>query len=101
LAKADAHVITKEEYDEIPELTDEWFAKATPSIGGRVVGKAEFRKAVARVIGRPRLEHPKQAINLRLDADVVAHFRGLGRGWQTRINETLRRAAHLPKQKRA
>jgi hypothetical protein len=44
-AKADAHVITPEEYEEIPELTDEWFEKATLEIGDRVVNKAEFRKA--------------------------------------------------------
>jgi hypothetical protein len=28
LAKVDAHVITPEEYNEVPELTKEWFAKA-------------------------------------------------------------------------
>ena len=28
-----------------------------------------------------------------IDADVVEHFRATGPGWQTRINDTLRRAA--------
>jgi uncharacterized protein (DUF4415 family) len=32
---------------------------------------------------------------LRIDADVVEHFRATGPGWQTRINDTLRRAAKL------
>lgn len=45
--------------------------------------------------GRPALEHPKEAIKLRLDADVVAHFRQTGTGWQTRINQVLREAAGL------
>jgi len=97
LAKADAHVITPEEYEEIPELTDDDFARGTPSIGGRVVSEEEFRAAV-RKIGRPRSKHPKEAVNLRLDSDVLAHFRSLGPGWQTRINAALRQAARLPKQ---
>jgi uncharacterized protein (DUF4415 family) len=97
-AKADAHVITREEYDEIPELTDEWFEKATLKIGNRIVSKAEFRKAwnKASRTGRPPSANPKKSVTLRLDADVVAHFRKTGPGWQTRINATLRKAAHLP-----
>jgi uncharacterized protein (DUF4415 family) len=47
--------------------------------------------------GRPALESPKQAIKLRLDAEVVEHFRETGPGWQTRINEALRRALKLKK----
>jgi uncharacterized protein (DUF4415 family) len=34
-------------------------------------------------------------LNLRLDSDVVEHFRATGPGWQTRINDALRRAAKL------
>ena len=45
--------------------------------------------------GRPRLENPKKQITLRLDAEIVAHYRKTGRGWQTRINEALRKAAGL------
>jgi len=41
--------------------------------------------------GRPPLENPKQAVKLRLDADVLAVFRKTGAGWQTRINLDLRR----------
>jgi len=43
--------------------------------------------------GRPPLDAPKQAVKLRLDPEVLAYFRSTGPGWQTRINETLRRAA--------
>ena len=35
----------------------------------------------------------KVAVYIRLDADIVAHFRKSGRGWQTRLNDTLRKAA--------
>ena len=37
--------------------------------------------------------HPgtrKTSMTIRLDADVLAYFRGLGRGYQTRINAVLR-----------
>lgn len=34
----------------------------------------------------------KKQITIRLDADLVAHFRDNGKGWQTRLNETLRQA---------
>jgi uncharacterized protein (DUF4415 family) len=32
----------------------------------------------------------KEHMNLRIDADVLAFFRGLGRGYQTKINAVLR-----------
>jgi uncharacterized protein (DUF4415 family) len=95
LAKVDAHRITKEEYDEIPELNDEWFARAVPHIGGKRVSVDKFRKAVAKALGRPRSDNPKQSVTIRLDQDVIAHYRGGGPGWQTRINDALRRVAHL------
>ena len=45
--------------------------------------------------GRPPLESPKQAIKLRLDADVVARLKAGGPGWQTRANAMLRKAVGL------
>jgi uncharacterized protein (DUF4415 family) len=74
LPKVDAHVIQPEEYDEIPELTDEDFARGDITIGGKLVSK-----------GRPRSKSPKQQITLRLDKDVVERFRATGPGWQSRI----------------
>jgi uncharacterized protein (DUF4415 family) len=54
--------------------------------------------------GRPEdrriWERPKQPVSLRLDADVIAHFRRSGRGWQSRINSVLRKAAKLPVEKK-
>ena len=32
----------------------------------------------------------KEAISIRLDEDVLAYFKGLGSGYQTRINAVLR-----------
>jgi uncharacterized protein (DUF4415 family) len=35
---------------------------------------------------------PKKRVTLKLDADVVAWFRGKGRGYQWQINRALRKA---------
>jgi uncharacterized protein (DUF4415 family) len=51
--------------------------------------------------GRPPLgSAPKQSIALRLDPAVLAAFKAQGPGWQSRMQETLKRAAtRLSKQK--
>lgn len=70
--------------DDAPELTEEWFRSADLYDGDRLIRR-----------GRPKSAAPKQAINIRLDPDVLAHFRATGPGWQSRINAALRKAAGL------
>jgi uncharacterized protein (DUF4415 family) len=62
-----------------------------------IVTDAEHPEAdplhMARMIvraGHPPLATPKQAVSLRLDADVVNWFRAAGTGWQTRMNSVLK-----------
>lgn len=43
----------------------------------------------------PQKAPTKQLVSLRLDPDVLQHFQGSGSGWQTRINDALRKAAGL------
>ncbi len=64
------------------------------SEGGRVIRPASGVLVNDRR-GRPRMANPKQAVTLRLDADVLAHFRASGPGWQTRINATLRKVSRI------
>lgn len=47
--------------------------------------------------GRPTLpaERRKQQVTMLLDPDVIAFFKRDGRGWQTRANAALRKAAGL------
>jgi len=87
LAKSDAHAITAEEYDDIPELTDEDLKRGVWKIGARVVSEAEGRAAFSAAL-------KKQKINITLDPDVLAWYkqRAGGRGYQTLINATLREA---------
>ena len=50
---------------------------------------------IRRTRGRPPSSDPKRQVTLRIDADVIEHFRRAGPGWHTKINDTLRRAAKL------
>jgi uncharacterized protein (DUF4415 family) len=34
-------------------------------------------------------------VTLRLDADLIDRFRATGKGWQSRMNEALRKAAGI------
>jgi len=34
----------------------------------------------------------KAEVKIRIDADVVLHLRGSGKGWQTRVNAELAKA---------
>ena len=68
--------------------------RAEISVGGKVIRPATG-VLVTDLRGRPRMANPKQAIKLRLDAAVLAHFRATGPGWQTRINAALRKAARI------
>jgi uncharacterized protein (DUF4415 family) len=54
--------------------------------------QAKFAAAPMRR-GRPPAEKRKVSTTIRLDADVVEAFKATGPGWQTRINDTLRKAA--------
>jgi uncharacterized protein (DUF4415 family) len=40
----------------------------------------------------PQKSPTKEAVSLRLSSEVLDHYRATGRGWQTRIDETLKAA---------
>ena len=72
LARVDAHVVKAEEYEELPELTDDMLARAKISKGGR-----------------PLSPNPRKLMSLRLPADVIEKWKATGPGWQTRMAERL------------
>lgn len=78
--------------DDAPEWTDDQWNRAEIAIGGIVIRPANGTLTKP---GRPRLEAPKKSVHLRLSPDVLAYFRKTGPGWQTRIDEALRKAAKL------
>ena len=72
--------------DENPEWTREEFRTAK-----RLTDFPELARIVRKHRG-PQRTPTKVAVNLRLDRDVVSHLRATGRGWQGRVNATLKRA---------
>lgn len=74
--------------DEAPPLDREWFERAE-------IRERENLIRPARTVGRPKKAAPKEAVNIRLDPDVLAHFRARGPGWQSRITKALRKLAGL------
>lgn len=75
-----------------PEWTKADFARAKPA---KDVLPAEFLTAARKARGRPKgttKPDAKQQITLRLDRDVIEKFRAKGPGWQSRMNEALRKA---------
>jgi len=75
-------------FDDNPEWTREDFRPARPA--------SELIPAIVtakRTPGRPKIAYPKIAVTLRLDPRIVDVFRATGRGWQSRINQALERAA--------
>jgi uncharacterized protein (DUF4415 family) len=74
LAKVATHVIQPEEYEELPELTEEMLARGKVNKGGRPVSL-----------------NPRKLISIRLPEDVILKWRATGPGWQTRMAERLSR----------
>jgi uncharacterized protein (DUF4415 family) len=86
------HGYTRQDWDDVdsPELTDEELAQARPFVEVFPDLAEKIRQSIA---GRPKSENPKVAVSLRLDPDVVAAFKADGPGWQSRMNQALRKAA--------
>jgi uncharacterized protein (DUF4415 family) len=76
--------------NENPEWTKADFARARP-IAEFPELAAAFPKARGRPVGSIKATAKKQ-IALRVDADVLARYQAGGPGWQTRMNEALRKA---------
>ena len=72
IKQVDAHVIAPQEYEELPELTEDMLDRAKLNKGGR-----------------PVTANPRKPISLRLPADVIERWRATGPGWQTRMAERL------------
>ena len=63
-----------------PPLTEEEMSRMVPAVLAKNRG------------GRPRIPVHKLQITARLDPDVLEFLRSGGPGWQTRMNDILRRA---------
>lgn len=86
--------ISQADWDDVdvPELTDEDFRRMRPA--SEVLPEQIGAKAAASLLrprGRPRKAKVKTLVTMRLDPEILRHFRARGPGWQTRINAALKR----------
>lgn len=77
--------------DDNPEWTEADFAVARPAseLPAQIAAALTRKKG-----GRPKGSN-KEQVALRLDKDLLARYRASGPGWQSRINEDLRKVAGL------
>ena len=84
--------IPQQDWDDVdsPELTRADFALAKPA---KDVLPEEVYTAIIRKRGQrgPQKEPVKVPVKLRVDPDVIKAYQSTGKGWQTRMNEVLRR----------
>jgi len=66
--------------DDAPELTRKWVASADLYRGKTLVRR-----------GRPPGTGKKTQTTMRISNEVLKFFRATGRGWQTRMDEALKR----------
>ena len=81
--------------DDNPEWTEQDFARG---VGPEALSEAElaaFPRTRPGVRGAQKAP-TKERVGLRLDRDVVDHYRASGPGWQSRINEALRAQMDRP-----
>ena len=82
---------------QIAEDPDDWVS--TPEELAQSKPFAEMfpdrMESIRRARGRPPVAHPRKQVSLRLDPAIIDKFKAGGKGWQTRINEALRKAAGL------
>ena len=81
--------------DDNPEWTEEDFAIATSFEPG--IKASDLTPEILANVARrgPQKAPTKVPVSLRLSSDVVKHFRDTGPGWQSRIDEALRKIAKV------
>jgi uncharacterized protein (DUF4415 family) len=85
-----------EDPDTAPEWTDEDFERAEVWHGNKFLGHGrDFKNG--RRLGRPKGSGKKELVTLRLDREILDHFRAGGPGWQPRLNDTLSRMVAPPR----
>ncbi|MGO4439970.1 BrnA antitoxin family protein [Rhizobium sp. RAF56] len=77
-----------------PELTDEQIAGLRPMREVLPDLAANIDREIAKR-GRPKAELTKTPVTIRLDPDLVEHYKATGKGWQSRINDDLRKVSGL------
>jgi len=65
--KVDAHIISQEEYDELPELTDEMFERAS------------YKRAGVEIV----------LVEIELPIEIIQYFKSFGKNWELQMTCAL------------
>jgi uncharacterized protein (DUF4415 family) len=71
---------TSRDSEDAPEITDKWIAEANLYHGKKLMRR-----------GRPAGSGQKTQTTLRISKEVLGFFRATGPGWQTRMDNALKR----------
>jgi uncharacterized protein (DUF4415 family) len=71
-------------------------AKADPDAQPLTASQLKRMVPLKLVLGRPKLENPKQLVSIRYSQEVLEFFRATGAGWQSRMDGVLKK--HVEKQ---
>jgi uncharacterized protein (DUF4415 family) len=89
---------SREDWDAVdsPELTDEELAsmrplkEVLPELYAAILREEERQEREKQGRGK-QIAPTKVRIALRIDEDIVTSFKATGKGWQSKMNEALRR----------
>ena len=79
LQKIDSHEIARSEYDDIPELPEEFFTEGKLYRNGRPVQRGAQGK------------RNKKQLAVSINREIVEFFKAQGEGWQAELNAVLQR----------
>ena len=80
--------------DDNPEWTEEDFARAT-YFNPPIKVKDLTPEILARIRRGPQKAPTKVAVSIRLSPEVISYFKAKGPGWQSKIDEALRKIAKV------
>jgi uncharacterized protein (DUF4415 family) len=83
----------REDWEDVesPEATKKQLVQARPF----AEAFPALAESIKRSRGRPPALSPRKQISIRLSPEVIEYFKKDGPGWQSRIDEALRKAAGL------
>ena len=83
--------ISKEEIEEIKNFNEDFSDPECPPLTDEQLARLRPAREVHPEWFKPR----KKTITIRLDIDVIEKYKSMGKGYQTKMNAVLRKAAGL------
>jgi uncharacterized protein (DUF4415 family) len=85
--------ISTKRINDLPELTAAMLKRGSFKRDSKALTAKAGMSAFKKAIGRPKSKNPKQLLTLRLEPEIISHWKATGPGWQTRMAERLSHVA--------